>query len=395
MSPHLILFDTKNRRNLFPFTHTRPTADIRCGILTNRERWERILETSQSSTYTEQYLSKVYPLNVEHESFLCIDSSLLANNDLTVAIKGLKPNQCLIDSEKRVLAYQSNQLPVEPFSQLDNNQFECIVFENKFQELAHIWDIFSFNGNMIRFDFELLTKDKSSQSIPNYVSVIQPEQIFIEPGAVINPCILNASQGPIYIGKNAEVMDGSCIRGPFALCEGATIKMSAKIYGGTTIGPNCKVGGEVSNSVFFANSNKGHDGFIGNAVIGEWCNLGADTNCSNLKNNYDIIKIWHEASSSMINTHLQFCGLMMGDHSKSGINTMFNTGTVVGVSANVYGAEFPEKFIPSFSWGSAGDFMTYKFDKAMETAQRMMERRKQILTPELKAMYRHIFDQNH
>ena len=204
-----------------------------------------------------------------------------------------------------------------------------------------------------------MTKGRISQTIPSFVTAISPENIFIEEGAILNPCILNASKGPIYIAENAEVMEGCMLRGPIALGKNAVLKMGAKVYGATTIGEGCKVGGEVSNVVFFANSNKGHDGFLGNAVIGEWCNLGADTNCSNLKNNYDTVKVWSEHENKLVSTGLQFCGLMMGDHSKSGINTMFNTGTVVGVSSNIFGSSFPDKFVPSFSWGAAEETTIY------------------------------------
>ncbi|RYZ22555.1 MAG: glucose-1-phosphate thymidylyltransferase, partial [Sphingobacteriales bacterium] len=243
----------------------------------------------------------------------------------------------------------------------------------------------------IKDDFALLTKGRQSQLLPGYVTALHTENIFIEPGAKVYPCIINAEKGPVYIGKDAEIMEGCIIRGPFALGEHAVLKMGAKVYGATTLGPGCKVGGEISNVVFFANSNKGHDGFLGNAVIGEWCNLGADTNCSNLKNNYDEVKIWDEHEQKSVKTGLQFCGLLMGDHSKCGINTMFNTGTVAGVSCNIYGAGFPEKFIPSFSWGGPEGMVTYALDKALATANRMMIRRDKELTPAEVKVLQHIF----
>ena len=237
------------------------------------------------------------------------------------------------------------------------------------------WDIFSHNEAAIRIDFDLLTYGRTSAALPDDV-YIRGSQIFVEASAAIGAgTIINAESGPVYIGHGAEIMEGCMVRGPFALCDGATLKMGAKVYGGTTIGPSCKVGGEISNTVFFANSNKGHDGFLGNAVIGEWCNIGADTNCSNLKNNYDEVAVWDEAAKQNVKTGLTFCGLLMGDHAKCGINTMFNTGTVVGVSCNIWGSGFPKKFLPSFTWGGAGGMSTYQFSRAAETAERMMARR--------------------
>src|SRR5690606_7840722 len=236
-------------------------------------------------------------------------------------------------------------------------------------------DIFSKNTLAIQADFDLLTKGRQSAAIPDSVFCINRKNIFVEEGARLNFASLNASDGPIYIGKNAEIMEGCTIRGPFALCDSSTLKMQTKIYGGTSIGPHSKVGGEVNNSVIFGYSNKAHDGFLGNSVIGEWCNLGADTNNSNLKNNYAEVKLWDYEKEGFANTGLQFCGLMMGDHSKCGINTMFNTGTVVGVSANIFGSGFPRNFIPSFSWGGSGGFTTYNTEKAFEVAKVVMSRR--------------------
>lgn len=258
--------------------------------------------------------------------------------------------------------------------------------------LQQVWDIFSLNDNAIRADYKLITAGSNSAPVPAGVTVTGSD-IFIEEGANVYPgTIINAQAGPVYIGKHTEVLEGTMIRGPLALCEQGVIKMGAKIYGATTIGPGCKVGGEINNTVFFANSNKAHDGYLGNAVIGEWCNLGADTNCSNLKNNYDEVKVWSEQQGALVATGLTFCGLLMGDHSKCGINTMFNTGTVVGVSANIYGGSFPDKFIPSFSWGGSEGMVTYKLDKAMETANRMMGRRNKTLSAAETEMYTHIFN---
>jgi UDP-N-acetylglucosamine diphosphorylase/glucosamine-1-phosphate N-acetyltransferase len=258
-------------------------------------------------------------------------------------------------------------------------------------EVLHPWDIFRLNGLAIESDFDLITKGRKSQPISNTNKVLNAERVFVEEGAVVECAVLNAQTGPIYIGVNAEVMEGSLIRGPFALCEGATLKLGAKIYGPTTIGPYSKAGGEINNSVIFGNSNKAHDGFLGNSVIGEWCNLGADSNTSNLKNNYTNVKLWNYIKQGFVDTGLQFCGLIMGDHSKCGINTMFNTGTVVGVSANIFGDGFPRNFIPSFSWGGAQGFTLYKTEKAFETAQKVLARRGQELNKVEVDILTHVF----
>lgn len=387
-----ILFDTDIRYQLLPFTHTRPIADIRCGILTLRERWEKLLASS-TSTLTEDYLQKVFPVHSTGEDTY-INGSIIATEELATAIKKLNKGEQLVQEDK-VLAYKPNSA-TPTFGSISTEQVDVtnISFEGELLSLNRIWDIFSLNGAIIKQDFDLLTKGKTSQPIPEGVTATGKENIFIEEGAVVNAgCILNGNSGPIYIGKNAELLEGVMMRGPVAICDNAVVKMGAKIYGDTTIGTGCKVGGENSNVVYFANSNKGHDGYLGNAVIGEWCNLGADTNCSNLKNNYDSIKIWDEHNNKSIQTGLTFCGLLMADHSKCGINTMFNTGTVVGVSANIYGGGFPEKFIPSFAWGGSDGMTTYKLERALDTANRMMGRRHQQLSEDEIKMYQYIFEQ--
>jgi UDP-N-acetylglucosamine diphosphorylase/glucosamine-1-phosphate N-acetyltransferase len=259
--------------------------------------------------------------------------------------------------------------------------------------VQNTWDIFAKNDTALRADFELVTQDRKSQPIPKSVNVIAPENIFIEEGAKLEFVTLNASTGPIYIGKDAEIMEGSVIRGPFALCEGAGVKLASKVYGATTVGPYSKIGGEVNNSVLFAYSNKGHDGFLGNSVLGEWCNIGADSNNSNLKNNYEEVKLWSYETEGFAKTGLQFCGLMMGDHSKCGINTMFNTGTVVGVSANIFGSGFPRNFVPSFSWGGAAGFTTYTTSKAFATAKLVMSRRNVEFDEKEQAILEHVFEE--
>ncbi|MBR9845753.1 MAG: glucose-1-phosphate thymidylyltransferase, partial [Algicola sp.] len=323
-----ILFDGPSRQNLLPFTFTRPVADIRVGILTIREKWEQFLGFT-TTTLTEDFLAEKYPM-VEMDENVMINASYLPNQELVEIIKGLEDNQAVFQGED-VIAFYSKDSQDE----IDFSTYQAIEYDEEVLKIEHTWDIFANNGEAIQADFELLTRDRTSQPIPNSNNVINAQNIFIEEGAKLEFATLNASTGPIYIGSNAEIMEGSIIRGPFALCEHATLKLGAKIYGPTTVGPHSKVGGEVNNSVIFGFSNKGHDGFLGNSVIGEWCNLGADTNNSNLKNNYAEVRLWDYQKEGFAKTGLQFCGLMMGDHSKCGINTMFNTGTVVGVSANI------------------------------------------------------------
>jgi UDP-N-acetylglucosamine diphosphorylase/glucosamine-1-phosphate N-acetyltransferase len=373
MEKHVILFDDSRWEHLLPLTYTRPVALIRLGILTIKEKWEKILKV-HCYFHTKDYLSEKFPLPKNNAPCLLINGGVLPDETLVKKIQSLTIGNALAYKSTLVAAY----LPSLPDSSFLPDPE---VFPNT-QELSdeplaifHPWDIFTLNGKALEKDFELITRGKKSQPLSPTNNVLNPERVFVEEGAKLECATLNAQTGPIYIGANAEVMEGSLVRGPFAICEGSTLKLGAKIYGPTTIGPSCKVGGEVNNSIFFSNSNKAHDGFLGNSVIGEWCNIGADSNNSNLKNNYAEVKLWCYAKQSFVNTGLQFCGLIMGDHSKCGINTMFNTGTVVGVSANIFGDGFPRNFIPCFSWGGAQGYTTYKLDKAIETAQKVMERR--------------------
>lgn len=381
-----ILFDGPSRNNLLPFTYTRPVAEIRVGILTIREKWEAFLKAT-TTTITEDYLSEKYPM-VELEENIMINASFCPTLDLVVLIKGLQKNQAIF-KEENMIAFFSEDVQEE----INFDTYEVIEYNQEVIKIENTWDIFSKNGDAIKEDFELLTKGQQSQPIPTSNHCIAPEHIFIEEGATLEFATLNASSGPIYIGKNAEVMEGSLIRGPFALCNHATVKLGAKIYGPTTIGPHSKVGGEVNNSVLFGYSNKGHDGFLGNSVIGEWCNLGADTNNSNLKNNYAEVRLWDYQTEGFAKTGLQFCGLMMGDHSKCGINTMFNTGTVVGVSANIFGSGFPRNFVPSFSWGGHSGFTTYLTQKAFEVAKVVMARRNIEFSEQDTAILEHVFEE--
>ena len=380
-----ILFDGTVRNALLPFTFTRPVADIRVGILTIREKWEKYLG-STTTTLTEEYLSEKFPM-VEMENNVLINASFLPNDILAEIVKNLEKNQAIFQGEE-VIAFYTNDTQEE----VDFDTYEIIEFNEECLKLEHTWDIFAKNDAALREDFELITEDRKSQPSPKSVNVISPENIFIEEGAKLEFVTLNASTGPIYIGKNAEIMEGSVIRGPFALCEEAQVKLATKVYGATTIGPHCRIGGEVNNSVLFGYSNKGHDGFLGNSVLGEWCNMGADSNNSNLKNNYEEVRLWSYETEGFARTGLQFCGLMMGDHSKCGINTMFNTGTVVGVNANIYGAGFPRNFVPSFSWGGASGFTTYLTSKAFQTAKIVMARRQVEFTEEDAKILEHVFE---
>lgn len=381
-----ILFDGNVRNQLLPFTFTRPVADIRVGILTIREKWEYYLGFT-TTTVTEDYLSDKYPF-LELDKNIFINASFLPSQNLVNIIKHLEENQAVFFDDEPLAFFTSDG------QEVDFDTYDVIQYEHKdVLRIENTWDIFSKNGEAIKRDFEMLTEGRQSQPIPDGVWAKNPEDIFIEEGAKVEFCTLNASNGPIYIGKEAEIMEGSLVRGPFALCEHATLKMGAKIYSDTTIGPHSKVGGEVSNSVIFGFSNKGHDGFLGNAVLGEWCNLGADTNNSNLKNNYAEVRLWNYETEGFAKTGLQFCGLMMGDHSKCGINTMFNTGTVVGVSANIFGSGFPRNFVPSFSWGGSSGFTTYKTSKAFEVAKVVMSRRNIEFTETDEKILEHVFEE--
>lgn len=381
-----ILFDGPFRNALLPFTYTRPVADIRFGILTIREKWERYLGAT-TTTITEDYLVSKFPM-VELEENTLINASYTPNENLVEMIQNLKPKQVIYDADV-VVAFRA----AETQSEIDFDAFKPLVCPELTLSIKNTWSIFKLNGAAIEADFQLITKNRTSQPLPEQVVAFNADQIFIEEGAILPLCVLNATNGPIYIGKDSEIMEGSMVRGPFALCENSVLKMGAKIYGPTTIGPHSKVGGEVNNVVFFGYSNKAHDGFLGNSVIGEWCNLGADTNTSNLKNNYAEVRLWNYESENFAKTGLQFCGLMMGDHSKCGINTMFNTGTVVGVSVNVFGSGFPRNFIPSFSWGGHSGLSTYLTKKAFEVAQVVMKRRGVEFTDTDAAILSDVFEQ--
>lgn len=385
---HLILFDDPSWDNLLPLTFTRPVSGLRVGILTIEEKWGRILGTTPSWK-TRPYLAVKFPA-VSGDENLLINGSLLPNAELAERIGSLKQDEAL-KQEGVLLAVKCGRKNADQF---DINDWigKAGEYGKPVSLVDYPWQIFSLNGQEIRADFELVTHGRESEKLSETVRTLHPENIFVEKGFRGEYITLNATNGPIYLGADSEIMEGSAIRAPFALCEESVVKLSGKIYGPTTIGPYSKVGGEINNSVIQANSNKAHDGFLGNAVIGEWCNLGADTNCSNLKNNYADVKIWNYLQKRFIETGRQFCGLIMGDHSKCGINTMFNTGTVVGVSVNLFGPGFPGTFIPSFSWGGATGFTTYKMEKAMETAAMVLERKEEELTEEDRDILRYIFE---
>ena len=381
-----ILFDSDVRKSLLPFTYTRPVADIRIGVLTIREKWEKFLGFT-TTTITEEYLENKYPM-VELDKNILINASFLPTKNLVKQVSNLSNNQAIFKDDQVIAFFTSDTQ-----EHVDFDSYEQLEFKEEVLQIKNTWDIFSLNDKAINADFDLLTEGRTSQPIPNGVHTIQEENIFIEKGAIISYSSLNASKGPIYIGKDSEIMEGSLVRGPFALGENSILKMGTKVYGATSVGPFCKVGGEVNNSVLFGYSNKGHEGFLGNSVLGEWCNIGADSNTSNLKNNYAEVKLWNYQEERFTNTGLQFCGLMMGDHSKCGINTMFNTGTVIGVSANVFGSGFPRNFVSSFSWGGAAGFTTYQIKKVFEVAKVVMKRRGIELTETDKKILLHVFDE--
>jgi len=380
-----ILFDGAVRNQLLPFTFTRPVADIRIGILTIREKWEKFLG-STTTTVTEEYLSDKFPM-VELEQNVLINASFCPSENLVLLIKNLQENQAIFYNDEPLAFYakEDQEIDFDAFTITQYTDDDVLRIENT-------WDIFEKNHQAIKRDYDVLTQGRTSEAIPQTTIAFNPEHIFIEKGAKVMCASLNATDGPIYIGEDTVLMEGASIQGPFALCEHSSVKMGAKIYGGTTIGPHCKVGGEVSNSVMMGYSNKGHDGYMGNSVLGHWCNLGADTNTSNLKNNYAQVRLWDYDTEKFAKTGTQFCGLMMGDHSKCGINTMFNTGTVVGVSANIFGAGYPRNFIPSFTWGGSSGMETYNTTKAFEVAAVVMARRGLEFDTQEEAILNEVFE---
>jgi len=362
----IALFDGKAHENLKPLTYTRPVASLRVGIFTLKEKWEYYLN-DEVSISTQDYISTTE--NVDHAD-IGVFAAILPSASIANEVAELNENEVLVNGSE-VIALR----PYINFNDTsDLSAYNKVELKSEVSILQYPWDIFKLNDQEIKNDFEIVKVTRSPQQI-DASNIVLGERVFVEEGASVFASTLNSLNGPIFIAKNAEVMEGCHIRGSFALLENAVLKMGAKIYGATTFGPYSKVGGEVGNSVIIGYSNKGHDGYLGNSVLGEWCNLGADTNTSNLKNNYSSVRVYNYPAKKAIDSGEQFCGLIMGDHSKAGINTMFNTGTVVGVAANVFGGGFPPKFIPSFSWGGAEGFETFRLEKAFEVAERVMKRR--------------------
>ncbi len=359
-----------------PLSLTRPIGDLRIGILTNTERWNRFSKDVEVFYQTESYLQSKFPNHSNPD--IHVNAQFIPTDSQMQRIAELKQNEQLVSNGKWLAKKGNGSLEIE--------LNEEIVF------IEERWNLFQFNDKAIQNDYEMITNGRTSQQLSATNTIIgDVSNIFLEEGAIVEAAILNASKGPIYIGSNAEIMEGSIVRGPLAMLDHSALKLGTKVYGATTLGPHCKVGGEVNNVIFQAYSNKGHDGFLGNALVGEWCNLGADTNSSNLKNNYGNISTYSFEKKSEVETSTQFMGLCMGDHSKCGINTMFNTATVVGVSSNIFGADFPDKFIPSFSWGGK-ELVPFKFEKAIEYSNNMMNRRGMQLSEAEIQILRHIAD---
>jgi len=389
---NIILFDHPvTKKNLLPFTFIRPIAQIRVGILTITEKWDKLLP-AQYSFLTENYLQCKFP-QTKSGTNLYVSGSLIPNRELINELKALKENQFLYKNEGLLAVFGNYDDPQELSFEKIRKTYDGIELKSDVMEISHPCDIFALNRAALIDDFQVLTYGRTSAQVHDQNTVVyNRKDIFIEEGVKIRSAILNAEYGPIYIGRNAEIGEGSIVRGATAICEHSVLNLGARIRGDSTIGPFSKVGGEISNSVIFGYSNKAHDGFLGNSVIGEWCNLGADTNVSNLKNNFNEVKIWSYAEERLIGTGRQFCGLMMGDHSKCGINTMFNTGTVVGISSNIFGSGFPIKFIPSFSWGGTQGFATYEFSKVLEVMSKVMNRWQKVILNEDVEILNHIFE---
>ena len=383
----LVFSDAQYWEDFLPLTFTRPVAEMRMGILTFSERWKKLLEIDEVFYITENYLQDKFR-KPEPKQSLFIVPNFFPSDEVLKQIKELQPGEALV-YENEVLVANIN---MDNFSLNQINKMTDI--HEKLFFIEKPTDIFSYNDKAIDFDFKLLTEGRISQELSSTNGFIgEKENLFIEEGATIEFSTLNCKTGKIYIGKNAEIMEGSNIRGSLALCEESKINLGTKLYGGTTIGPHSKVGGEVNNIVIFGYSNKGHDGFVGNSVIGEWCNLGADTNSSNLKNNYASVKLWNYRKKRFLDTGLQFCGLIMGDHSKTAINTQLNTGTVVGVAANIFKSGFPPNLVDSFSWGGMKGDEKFKLEKSYEVAEKAMERRKIAITEMDKDILKYIYNE--
>ncbi len=384
-----LLFDDNSWENLLPLTFMRPVAEIRIGILTMKEKWEKILGES-CFYYTRNYLQEKYPFIKSLENTV-INASVFPSEEIVTEIQKIDFNTALV-KEGELIAVKINDIKLDESNLNNFHEFKQKELNASIQKVRFPWDIFRMNGQEIEKDFALITNGRKSAELSTSNQLLGKENIFAEPGVNVECSIINARNGKIYLGRNSTIMEGCIIHGSLALGEGSVIKMGAKIYGPTTAGPQCRLGGEINNSVMIGYSNKGHDGFLGNSVLGQWCNLGADTNTSNLKNNYAEVKLWNYENERFLRSGQQFCGLIMGDHSKCGINTMFNTGTVVGVSANLFGSGFPRNFVPSFSWGGAAGFTTYQPQKAFDVAEKVMSRRDKKLEENDKKILTAIFE---
>ncbi|MGV3509786.1 MAG: GlmU family protein [Sphingobacteriaceae bacterium] len=384
---NIILFDDSARSSLLPLTFTRPVADLRIGILTIAEKWEKYLKLP-ISFLTESYLQEKFPCASSSQQLL-INGSICPDDALLESIDKLKDGEVLIKDDI-VIAGKIGDSDAQKFLS-EASKFKQIEFTSEFIRIVYPEDIFKLNDIELKKDFKLLTSGRTSSNLSSTNTIIG-DNIFAEEGANAECSIFNTKDGPVYLGRDSEVWEGSLIRGAFALCNNSQVKMGAKIYGKTTIGPYCRVGGELNNAVIHSHSSKGHEGYLGNSVLGEWCNVGADSNNSNLKNNYAEVKLWDYNKRSFRKTGMQFCGLVMADHVKCGINTMFNTGTVVGVSANVFGAGFLRNFVPDFAWGGAQGVELYALNKAMETAGKVFERRNMVFDETEKAIFTKIFE---
>ena len=385
---NIILFDDNEvRRHLLPFTYTRPTAMLRIGIDTIGEKWQAMLGEANYSYLTVPYLKKKFPLHVRRSSNLMVAGHVIPTPELAQQVLSLQLGEALMVGEE-LIAFNGTA------HDYDARHYTRVLYPDNIPLIVkHLYDIFMFNGMVLTQDFDRLTAGRESQPLSGSNTVIgDPSRIFIEPGAYVEGAMLNTHEGPIYIGRDVEVMEGACIRGGFAACHDAKVRIGAKVYGATTLGPHCKIGGEVENSVFIGYSNKAHEGFLGDAVIGEWCNIGGGTTASNLKNDYGEIKLWNYSSKRFERTGLQFCGLFMGDHSKIGVNGMINTATVLGVGVNIHGAGFPRNFVASFQEGSAAaGFKNVPLETFYVIAERVMKRRNIPLTDVERDIYKAIY----
>ncbi len=384
---NLIFFEGPERDHLLPLTYTKPCAKLRCGILELGEKWEKQLDL-KASFHCSEYLQKKFPLKTGVQNLL-INATYMPNAALLEAVKMLQSGEGL-QTKGQWIALIIPEALIGRAEEWDTN-IKIQSFSKDLTHIGRLWDLLHFNATEIEQDFLRITKNRTSEELPGNTILTGEPNYFIEQGAFIGAASINTSNGPVYIGKNAVLMEGSLIRGPFALGNASVIKMGSKIYGPVSIGPHCKAGGEINSSIMQGYSNKAHDGFLGHAVIGEWCNLGADTNNSNLKNNYTSVKMWDYALDHYESTGLTFCGLFMGDHSKSAINTMFNTGTSVGVSCNIFGSGFPPTLIPSFVWGGIQTNKAYHVEAAIKVAEKVMARRGIVMQEADKNILRHIF----